>query len=116
MTIGGLLLVLIAAIGASYGGLVIRAAPTRRDNLMFGLLAMTDAAMILWRAVNVLTGGTIISEAVTLPCGLGTMVMAVITMDFLHSFPRRPAMKWRWRLLLIAWAISGMVVTWTFDA
>jgi signal transduction histidine kinase len=116
MLIGGLLLVLIAAIGAAYGGLVIRAAPTRRDNVMFGLLAMTDAAMILWRAVTVLTGGSITSESVTLPCGLGTMAMAVITMDFLHSFPRRAPMKWRWRLLLIAWATSGMLVTALIDA
>jgi signal transduction histidine kinase len=116
MLIGGLLLVLIAAIGAAYGGIVIRAAPKRRDNVMFGLLAMTDAAMILWRAVNVLSGGSITSEAVTLACGLGTMAMAVVTMDFLASFPRRPAMKWRWRLLLIAWALSGAVLIAAIDS
>ena len=39
MLIGGLLLLLIAAIGAAYGGIVIKAAPKRRDNVMFGLLA-----------------------------------------------------------------------------
>jgi signal transduction histidine kinase len=111
VTLGGLLLVLIAAIGAAYGGVVIRAAPKRRDNVMFGLLAMTDASMILWRAVNVLTGEPITSPAVTLPCALGTMVMAVITMDFLWSFPRRPPMKWRWRLILVAWAIGGALIT-----
>ena len=37
--IGGLVALAIAAIGAAYAGLVIRAAPHRRDNLMFGLLA-----------------------------------------------------------------------------
>ncbi|NVB85463.1 MAG: hypothetical protein HOV81_44270, partial [Kofleriaceae bacterium] len=52
----GLLLVVIAAVGAAFGGVVIRSAPKRRDNVVFGLLAMTDASMILWRAVNVLTG------------------------------------------------------------
>jgi hypothetical protein len=110
VTGGGLLLVLIAAIGAAYGGLVIRAAPKRRDNLMFGILAMTDAGMILWRAINVLTGEPISSGSIILPCSLGTMVMAILTMDFLASFPRRPAMRWRWRLLLIAHAIVGALV------
>src|SRR5262249_23004482 len=107
--IAGLLTLVIAAIGASYASLVIRAAPTRRDNLMFGALAMTDAAMILWRGVNTLSGQSIISETVTLPCAIGTLVMAVITLDFLASFPRRTPMRWRWRLLLIAWAVTAAV-------
>lgn len=108
--IGGLLLVLIAAVGAAYGGLVIRAAPKRRDNLMFGILAMTDAGMILWRAINVLSGESITMQAVIVPCSIGTMAMAILTMDFLVSFPRRPAMRWRWRLLMIAHAIVGAAV------
>lgn len=107
MTAGGLLLVLIAAIGAAYGGLVIRAAPKRRDNLMFGVLAMTDAGLILWRAINVLTGQPISAHSIVLPCSLGTMVMAILTMDFLASFPRLPPMRWRWRALLIIHAIIG---------
>jgi len=109
--IGGLLTMLIAAIGAAYGGLVIRAAPTRRDNLMFGMLAMTDAAMILWRSVNVLSGQSIISPTVTLPCAIGTVIMALITLDFLSGFPRRKPMRWRWRLLLIAWGASAIMTT-----
>ncbi len=103
--IAGVLLLAIAAVGAAYGGLVIRAAPDRRDNVVFGALAISDAMMITWRAINVLTGERIISHAVTIPCSLGTMVMATLTMDFLYAFPRRPAMRWRWRVLLIAWAI-----------
>ncbi|HEX5059464.1 MAG TPA: ATP-binding protein [Kofleriaceae bacterium] len=105
--IGGLLTIVIAAVGAAYAALVIRAAPTRRDNLMFGVLALTDASMILWRGVNVLSGESIVSASVTLPCSIGTIVMALITMDFLSGFPRRPAMRWRWRLALIAWGIVG---------
>jgi signal transduction histidine kinase len=104
---GGLLLLAIAAIGAAYGGLVIRADPRRRDNLVFGALAMSDGAMILWRAINVLTGASITDLSVLLPCSLGTMVMALITMEFLYSFPRRPALTWRWRLLLVAWAVGA---------
>ncbi len=105
--IPGLLLLAIAAIGAAYGGLVIRAAPDRRDNLVFGVLAMTDAVMITWRAINVLTGERIVSDAVTIPCSLGTMVMAVLTIEFLYGFPRRPPMRWRWRALLIGWTAGA---------
>ena len=108
--IGGLLTLVIAAVGAAYGGLVIRAAPTRRDNVMFGVLAMTDAAMILWRGVNVLSGESIVSTTVQVPCAIGTIVLALITMDFLTAFPRRPAMAWRWRLLLIAWGVAGAAI------
>jgi len=105
--IPGLLLLAIAAVGAAYGGLVIRAAPTRRDNVVFGALALSDAAMITWPAINVPTGERIVSEAATLPCTLGTMVMAVLTLDFLYAFPGQPAMRWRWRGLLIAWAAAA---------
>ena len=73
MTGPGLLLVLIAAIGAAYGILCIRAAPKRRDNVMFGVLAMTDASLILWRAVNVLTGQPISAHSIIFPCSFGTM-------------------------------------------
>jgi signal transduction histidine kinase len=110
--IAGVLLLAIAAIGAAYGGLVIRAAPDRRDNVVFGALAISDAVMITWRAINVLTGERIVSEAVTIPCSLGTMVMAILTIDFLYAFPRRPPMSWRWRGLLIAWtAVAAGILT-----
>src|SRR5690606_19097517 len=97
-----------AAVGVAYASIVIRAAPMRRDNLVFGVLAMTDAAMILWRGVNVLSGESIISPSVAFPCSLGTVVMALITFEFLWSFPRRPAMRWRWRLVFIAWGVAGI--------
>jgi signal transduction histidine kinase len=114
--IGGVLALVIAAIGAGYATLTIRAAPNRRDNLMFGALAMTDAAMTAWRAVNVLSGDSIVSLAVTLPCALATIVMSVISIDFIASFPRRPGMGWKWRTLLILWAIAGGVVVVAVDA
>lgn len=105
--IAGVLLLAIAAVGAAYGGLVIRAAPKRRDNVVFGALALADALMITWRAINVLTGESIISESVTLPCSLGTMVIALLTMEFLHAFPGRAPMRWRWRALLVMWTLSA---------
>jgi signal transduction histidine kinase len=114
--VGGLLAIVIAAIGAAYGGLVIRAAPTRRDNLIFGMLTLTDAAMVLWRSVNVLSGQSIISATVTLPCTVGTAIMAVLTLDFLSGFPRRKPMRWGWRLVLIAWAASALAIVGFVDA
>jgi signal transduction histidine kinase len=109
---GGVLILAIAAIGVAYGGLVIRAAPSRRDNVMFGALATTDAAMIAWRGINVVAGESITSLAVTLPCAIGSMAVAILTMDFVASFPRRPAMAWRWRALLVVWAVgaAGLVL------
>jgi signal transduction histidine kinase len=116
MMVGGLLTLVIAAVGAAYGALVIRAAPGRRDNLLFGVLAITDAAMILWRGVNVLSGQSIVSPSVTLPCSIGTVVMALITIEFLWSFPRRPPMRWRWRALFLLWGISGIAVVAIVDS
>jgi len=113
--IGGLLAIAIAAVGAAYGMLVIRAAPTHRDNVVFGVLAMTDAAMIVWRGVNVLSGESIISHAVTSSCAIGTVLLSLVTMEFLASFPRRPPMRWRWRIFLIAWATLGVILLATFD-
>jgi len=108
----GLLLLGIAAVGLAYSSLVLRSDRKRRDNVLFGLLTMSDALMITWRAINVLSGESLVSKAVTLPCSLGTMVMAVLTIEFLYSFPRRPPLAWRWRIVLIGWSlISGLVWT-----
>lgn len=110
--IGGLIALAIAAIGAAFAILVLRAAPHRRDNLLFGALAMMDGAMVAWRGVNVVAGDSIVDASVTVPCAVGTMVLAVISIDFMASFPRRPAMAWRWRGLVIAWfglALATMV-------
>jgi signal transduction histidine kinase len=105
--IGGIIALAIAAIGTAYAGLVLRAASHRRDNLVFGALALTDAAMTAWRGLNVLAGEHIVDSAVTIPCSLCTIVLAVLTIEFLASFPRRPAMRWRWRALVIVWALGG---------
>jgi signal transduction histidine kinase len=114
--IGGVLALVIAAIGAGYATLTIRAAPNRRDNIMFGALAMTDAAMTAWRAVNVLSGDSIVNSAVTLPCALATIVLAIISIDFIASFPRRPGMGWKWRALLWLWGVAGGVIVVAIDA
>ncbi len=102
--LGGLIALAIAAIGTAYAVLVLRAAPHRRDNLVFGVLALTDAAMTAWRALNVLAGDAIIDAAITMPCSMATAVLGVITVEFIAAFPRRPALRWRWRVPLYAWA------------
>jgi hypothetical protein len=102
----GLVPLAIAAIGASYAALVLRGW-RRHDNLMFGLLALTDAAMVAWRGVNVLTGGSLISRGVLVPCMLGTVVLAVLTLEFVSAFPRRRPMTWRWRAAMLAWGALG---------
>lgn len=99
----------IASIGASYAVLVLRGW-RRRDNLMFGLLALTDAVMTAWRGINVLTGGSMVSPGVLVPCMLGTIALALLTIEFVSAFPRRPAMPWRWRAALLAWGALGAVV------
>jgi signal transduction histidine kinase len=108
--VGGFVALLIAAIGAAYAGLVIRAAPHRRDNVMFGLLAATDAAMTAWRGVNALSGVPIVDASCLMPCAIGTIVMALLSMEFMYSFPRQRAMPWPWRAAMLAWA--GVAV-WT---
>src|SRR5688572_20266265 len=95
---------------------VIRAAPTRRDNVVFGILAMTDAAMIVWRSTNVLAGESIVSPPVTVPCAMGTIVLSLLTMEFLAAFPRRPAMRHRWRFALVAWAVLAIGLLAVLDA
>ena len=76
-----------------------RGRPHRRDNVMFGLLALTDAAMTAWRGVNVLSGGSIIVDAsVPVPCAIGTIVMALLSMEFIVELPAPAARcRWRWR-------------------
>jgi signal transduction histidine kinase len=109
--IGGVVALAIAAIGAAYAGLVIKADPGRRDNLMFGALALTDAAMTAWRGINVLSGDAIVAPSVTVPCAVATIVLAVFTIEFVFGFPRRECFGWRWRLALIAWALVAAAIT-----
>ena len=106
--IGGLIALAIAAVGVAYAGIVIRAAPMRRDNVVFGVLAMTDAAMIVWRGVNVLSGESIVSRTVTMPCAIGAVALSLVTFEFLWSFPRRPAMSWTSRLFFLTWGAVGV--------
>jgi len=105
----GIIALAIAAIGAGYASLVLRAAP-RRDNRAFGVLAMVDAAMTAWRGLNVLAGETIIDAAVTLPCSIATIALSVLTVEFLTPFPRRSSISWRWRAPLLLWAVAAAVV------
>ena len=90
MMILGVIPLAVATIGASYAALVLRGG-RRRDNLMFGLLALTDAAMTAWRGVNVLIGGSIISLSVLLPCMFGTVVLALLIM----RLPLRRAVRFK---------------------
>jgi signal transduction histidine kinase len=109
----GLIPLAIATVSASYAALVLRGW-RRRDNLVFGLLAMTDAAMTAWRGVNVLTGGSIIAPSVLMPCMMGTIVLALLTLEFVSAFPRRPAMSWRWRGAMLAWGAIGAAISFAF--
>jgi signal transduction histidine kinase len=105
----------IATIGASYAALVLRGW-RRRDNLMFGLLVLTDAAMSAWRGINVLTGGSIVERGVVVPCMLGTIALALLTFEFISAFPRRRPMSWRWRAATLAWgALAVAIVALTTD-
>jgi len=106
----GLIPLAIATIGASYAAIVLRGW-RRRDNLMFGLLALTDAAMTAWRGINVLTGGSIVSPGVLVPCMLGTIVLALLTLEFVSGFPRRCPMSWRWRAAMLAWGAVGVALS-----
>lgn len=105
----GIIALAIAAIGAAYALLVLRSAPQRRDNLAFGALAMVDAAMTAWRGINVLAGETIIDSAVTVPCTVATIALAALTVEFIVPFPHRPAISWKWRAPMIAWAAAATV-------
>ncbi|HEX2691970.1 MAG TPA: ATP-binding protein [Kofleriaceae bacterium] len=105
----GLIPLAIATVGASYAALVLRGW-RRRDNLMFGLLALTDAMMTAWRGVNVLTGGSIVSSDVLVPCMIGTIALALLTLEFIAAFPRRRPMGWPWRAAMLAWGAAGVAV------
>jgi signal transduction histidine kinase len=105
----GLIPLAVAMIGASYAVLVLRGG-RRRDNVVFGLLALTDAAMTAWRGVNVLTGGSIVAVGVLVPCMLGTIVLALITLEFVSAFPRRAPMSWWWRGAMLAWGAAALVL------
>jgi len=103
----GLIPLAIAMVGAAYAVLVLRGAP-RRDNVVFGLLTLTDAAMTAWRGMNVLTGGSIISRGVLVPCTIGTILLAMLTLEFIAGFPRGRAMAWSWRIPMLVWGAGAL--------
>ena len=103
----GLILLAIALVGVSYAIITLRNAH-RRDNLVFGTLVLVDAGMTAWRGLNVLTGGSIISRSVLVPCTLGTIALTLITYEFISSFPNHRPMRWRWRGVLIAWGVIAL--------
>ncbi len=105
----GILPLAIATIGAAYAALVLRGS-RRRDNLVFGLLVLTDATMTAWRGINVMTGGSIVSRGVMIPCSVGTIAMSLLTLEFIVAFPRRRPMSWRWRGAMVAWAGAAIAL------
>jgi len=105
----GIIPLAVAMIGASYAAVILKGTPSR-DNIVFGILALVDASMTAWRGLNVLAGGSIISQGVLVPCTIGTVVLALLTIEFIWSFPGRPPLSWRARGLLIAWGVFGLVL------
>jgi signal transduction histidine kinase len=111
----GLVPLAIATVGASYAALVLRGW-RRRDNLMFGMLALTDAAMNAWRGLYVSIGGSIIAPCVLVPSMIGTVAVALLTLEFVSAFPRRRPMSWRWRGVMLAWgALAVAIIAATVD-
>jgi len=105
----GLIPIAIAAIGVAYAVLVLKGARTR-DNLVFGALALVDAAMTAWRGINVLAGVPIIDSGVLVPCTIGTITLALLTFEFLWAFPRRTPMRWMIRGPMIAWGALALAL------
>lgn len=105
----GLIPLAIAAIGASYAGLMLKNRQ-RRDNLVFGILVLVDASMTAWRGLNVLTGGSIISRGVLVPCTVGTIALTLLTIEFIVAFPRHPPMRWRWRGPMLVWGVAALAL------
>jgi signal transduction histidine kinase len=66
--------------------------------------------MTAWRGLNVLAGGSIISQGVIVPCSIGTIMLALLTIEFIWSFPGRAPMSWRTRAMMFAWGGFGLVM------
>jgi signal transduction histidine kinase len=106
----GLITLAVAAIGGAYAVLVLRAAPHRRDNQTFGKLALLDATITTWRALNLLAGESLTATAINIPCGIGTVGLALLTIEFISAFPRRPAITWRCRAPILVWAAATIAL------
>ncbi|MDX2093129.1 MAG: ATP-binding protein [Kofleriaceae bacterium] len=105
----GLIPLAIATIGCAYAGLMLRD-PARHDTLWFGVLVLVDALMTAWRGLNVLTGGSMVSMPVLIPCTLAAILLSVLTYEFITAFPNRAPMRWRWRSLVIGWSVLALVL------
>lgn len=100
----------IAVLGAAYVGLVLRAAPHRRDNRLFAAIGGLDVAMVAWRGTVVATGGALDDTAVLLPCSIGSTALFVLAVEFLWSFPGHAAPP-RWiRSGLATWAAATSAI------
>ncbi|HWU86567.1 MAG TPA: hypothetical protein VN253_04805, partial [Kofleriaceae bacterium] len=108
--LAGIIVLAVAAIGGAYAVLILRAAPHRRDNLTFGKLALLDAAITAWRGLNVLAGDSLADMAYALPCALGTIGLALLTIEFISAFPRRPSITWRCRIPMVLWAAGAVAL------
>ncbi|HLL23362.1 MAG TPA: hypothetical protein VK427_14595, partial [Kofleriaceae bacterium] len=107
---GGIIALAIAALGVSFAILIYRAAPRRRDNVVFAALAGVDALITAWRGLNVVAGESIVESATAIPCEVLAVVLSTLTVEFITAFPRRPAMAWRWRALLWAWGACTLLI------
>jgi signal transduction histidine kinase len=110
VSLGGMIALAIAALGAAFSILIYRAAPHRRDNVVFAALAGVDSLMTAWRGLNVLAGDSIVDSAVTLPCSMLTVILSILTFEFITAFPRRKAMSWKWRAPLLVWASAALAI------
>jgi signal transduction histidine kinase len=99
------LLFAIAVLGAGYTALVLRAAPTRRDNRLFAVIGGLDVAMVAWRGFVVASGGDVIDPAVMVPCSMGATVLAVTAIQFLWSFPGHALPRMAAHIGLGAWSL-----------
>jgi signal transduction histidine kinase len=100
----------IALIGVAYALLVLRAAPRRRDNQQFFAIGLLDAAMVVWRAVEVMTGHRITDASCLTTCSIGTTVLATLCVEFLWSFPGQPRAPTWLRALTIAMAAAASAI------
>ena len=107
MNVYGFIPLAIAMIGAGYATLLLRNG-RRYDHAVFGVLCAVDAAVTAWRGINVLAGVSIIAKGVLVPCTFGTIMLAMLTFEFLGAFPNKTPMKWRWRGALYLWSAIGI--------
>ena len=110
--IGGIALLCIAALGLAYSVLVWRAAPSRRENRVFATLAFVDAVQVAWRGAMVLAGYSMTAGLVMTPCTLATMVLALLSAEFLWGAAGGDEPTPRW-LRAGLWGASAVAAAFT---